>query len=460
MSLPRDSNEESEEQLQPLTDIGALEAIFTSFEKPRSKFGIGVEHERFIVDPLTLKPTKWHGPKGVASVMEALLSRFQQLDDSAIGILEKNELVGIFLKNSSITLEPGCQLELSGAPLETIFEIDEELTQYETIVEKILKDIGLSSLLMGFHPAAKREDFEWVPKKRYEIMRNYMPKKGSRGHDMMLRTCTVQANFDYASETDMIASFRTALLVSPIVTALFATSPFKEGKLSGFLSERSLVWHDTDPDRSGFPLEVFDSNFSYRRWIDRALDTPMYFVRRGGISHDATSTTFRDFFKHGFLGFKATYRDFTDHLTTVFTDARIKPQLEVRSADCGPKAFLRALPALWKGILYDEKSREGVLQLLSNINPGELTKHQIQVAQFGLGAKFGNRNMHDVAADLVAFSKAGLTRLHQTRGTGGDESIFLKPLEDVLTSGKNHAQIMIERFEDQSHSLSWLLDPP
>jgi glutamate--cysteine ligase len=369
--------------------------------------------------------------------------------EGATPVLDNGQTIAVMRPTSSITLEPGCQLELSGAPLETISEIDEELKLYESVLDSLLRERKLASLPMGFHPTATRADYEWVPKQRYVIMRRYMQQTGTRGHDMMLRTCTVQGNFDYTSESDMIDSFRLGLLASPVVTALFASSPFKEGKPSGFLSERTPVWHDTDPDRSGFPLEVFDDNFGYGRWVERVLDTPMYFVRRADVYHDATSITFREFMKNGFEGFKACYRDWADHLTTIFTDARIKPQLEMRGADCGPKPLLRALPAFWKGLLYDESTRARALALLSHVSPTDLKTHQLDAARHGLKARLGNQELGAVASDLLSLSKEGLK----------NESHYLQPLHDIVASGTNVAQRMLVYYQKSGGSFSWLLDP-
>jgi glutamate--cysteine ligase len=448
VSQPRDSESENDALLELITDESSLEGVFTQFEKPRASFRIGVEHERFVVDPQSLTPIPWNGAKGMKSLLEDLLVSFK--DEALTRVDDRGQTIGIMRPKSSITLEPGCQLELSGAPLETISEIDAELKYYESRLESSLDNKQLSSLLMGFHPTAMRADFEWVPKQRYAIMRRHMERKGTRGHDMMLRTCTVQGNFDYSSESDMIDSFRLGLLASPVVTALFASSPFKEGKPSGYLSERATVWHETDPDRCGFPLEVFENGFSYRCWITRVLDTPMYFVRRADVYHDATSITFREFMKNGFSGFKAIHRDFADHLTTIFTDARIKPQLEMRGADCGPKPFLRALPALWKGLLYNETSRRKALALLSSVDPQDLKTHQLEAAKNGLQAKYAHLELGVVASELVTLSREGLSK---------EESHYLKPLDEVIASGTNVAQKMLERFESSGGSFDWLLDP-
>lgn len=447
MSQPHDSDSESEALQDLITDQASLEKIFRQFEKPKDAFRVGVEHESFIVVPQSLKPEPWSGKTGMKALLDCLSHHLKDRQPSPI--VENKETIGLLFGNASITLEPGCQLELSGAPLATIAEIDAELSQFEIARESALKELGLECLLMGFHPSATLEDFEWVPKQRYAIMRRYMKKVGSRGHEMMLRTCTVQGNFDYESESDMIASFRTGLLVSPVVTALFASSPFKEGKPSGFLSERTTVWHDTDADRSGFPLEVFDDDFSYRRWIERALDTPMYFVRRAGIYHDATNLTFRDFLKDGLGEFKACHRDFADHLTTIFTDARIKPQLELRGADCAPKPFLRALPAFWKGLLYDTGIRAKALTALSTLNPAKLKDYQWQAAKLGLSAQLEGKEIGAIASELVQLAKEGLP---------GNEHRYLEPLVEVVRSGKTVAQRMLEKYHRSNGTFDWLLD--
>lgn len=451
MSLPRDSNNNADNEGEKI-DLEDLESVFTNFEKKRSEFAVGVEHERFLVHPKTLLPAAWLGKSSVGEVMHLLLKHYEAIDETTRAIVENEQIIGIILRNSSITVEPGGQLELSGAPLRSMSEIEAEIRSFDKIVKSIEQDLELSSLTIGFHPIARRENFSWVPKHRYDIMRSYMPHKGTRGHDMMLRTCTVQANFDYESEADMVSSFRLALLASPIVTALFATSPFYEGQLSKYLTERTMVWHDTDPDRCGFPQEVFESGFGYHRWIERALDTPMYFLRRGGRYINATTISFREFMQNGFSGFRATKADFLDHLTTIFTDARIKPQLEVRGADCGPMSMLLALPAFWKGLLYNESSKNKALHLLSFISPKDLIVHQKTAATDGLKGRLGPKKILTLAQDLIEISTSGLESL------GKGESRFLRPLESIVAKGTSLSDIMrAKQINIPQGGFAWLV---
>jgi glutamate--cysteine ligase len=273
-----------------------------------------------------------------------------------------------------------------------------------------------------------------------------MPKRGKRGIDMMLRTCTVQANLDYTSEANMVDAFRTALSVSPLITALFANSPIAEGRPAGALSERTRVWHDTDPDRSGFPSVVFEKGFGYEAWVNFILDVPMYFIRRGSDYVDVAGASFRGFMQSGMQGFSATVRDFADHMTTVFTEVRAKPYLEMRSADCGPIAHLLALPALWKGILYDAKSLKACSALFDPPSAKELSALQMDAAVDGFDAMYRGRKVLHLAEALLENARDGLSRIGHRRADGADESIYLAPLFQLVEANETEAQKVLKNL--------------
>ncbi len=348
--------------------------FFVNAQRKRQNFLVGVEHEKFAYNLQNHQPLAYAKTPGINLLLQSLFSLKQESEQPCQPILEDNNLIGLMGDIASITLEPGGQVELSGAPFRSLYDVDLEISEYENLTNQAAKALGIGFLSLGYHPTASRTDISWMPKQRYEIMRAYMPKVGSRGLDMMLRTCTVQANLDYENEKDMALSVKTALVVSPIATALFANSPFADGKPSGFLSERTMVWHDTDPARCGFPAVALASDFGFEKWIDYVLDVPMYLIRRQGQCLDMTGITFRTFMKEGARGQTASMRDFADHLTTVFTEVRVKPQIELRSADVGPPSYLRALAAFWKGILYAPLSRQKAYDLMQEPSAGDLKK--------------------------------------------------------------------------------------
>ncbi|RZJ37742.1 MAG: glutamate--cysteine ligase, partial [Brevundimonas sp.] len=337
----------------PLTRTVLIEAM-SKGAKPKDQWRIGAEHEKFGFDKTTLARPGYEGPNGIKAMLEGL----QRFGWSPVE--ENGFLIGLERRNNegfiaSVSLEPGGQFELSGAPLLTIHDICNETGQHLMEVKQVADQIGVGFLGAGFDPLWTREQVPVMPKGRYDIMRAYMPKVGTLGLDMMLRTCTIQANLDFDSEADMVAKFRTSLALQPIATALFACSPFTEGRPNGFLSARANVWTDTDADRTGMLGFVFEDGFGFERYADYALDTPMYFAKRDGRYVDASGQSFRDF-QAGKLpalpGQFPTIKDWNDHLTTLFPEVRLKAYLEMRGADGGPWSRICALPALWAGILY------------------------------------------------------------------------------------------------------------
>lgn len=447
MSQPKQyAHDEEDPQFRPIQNRDDLIDLFVRFEKPRSAFRVGVEHERFVMDKATLRPAPFFGSSGIEQLLKDFCNHKDPRCDQLEPAYEGEHVVALMGPKASVTLEPGGQFELSGAPYATVHEIDADLSAYEETLGKALESLGLCSLLMGFHPWAKRDDFQMVPKARYDIMYRTMPKVGTRGHDMMLRTCTVQANMDYASEKNMVDMVRVGLALSPVITGLFGASPFFEGHPSGNCSERSLTWNDTDPARSGFVAFAYDADFGYAKWVEWVLDVPMYFIRRNGAFLDATGQSFRTFMREGFNGHTAMVRDFTDHLTTVFTEVRIKPQIEVRSADCLPGPFLRALPAFWKGVLYDETALEMALQWAQSIEHEQLKAYQTDAARRGLLADFAGRPMWQVAQSALEIAQLGLRHLGSVNHKGEDETKFLNPLFELVQQKQNVAQRLIADY--------------
>ena len=353
---------------QLLTSKRDLVDYIASGEKPREDWRIGTEHEKFGYTNEDLRPLPYAGPRGIHAMLEGL-SRFgwQRVEEAGNLIALVDDAGG------SITLEPGGQLELSGAPLEDLHQTCAEVQKHLAQVREVAEPLGISFLGSGFQPKWRREDIPMMPKGRYEIMRSYLPTRGSMGLDMMFRTCTVQVNLDFSSEADMVKKFRVSMALQPIATALFANSPFEEGKPSGFLSRRSHTWTDTDPDRCGILPFVFEAGMSYERYVDYILDVPMFFVYRDGRYIDASGQSFRDFLAGrlpALPGEFPTSGDWSDHLTTAFPEVRMKKFLEMRGADGGPWRSLCALPAFWVGLLYDQEALDEAAELVSDVRSG------------------------------------------------------------------------------------------
>ena len=335
---------------EPVTSKRQLVEWLAAGSKPRDRWRIGTEHEKFGFRLKDLRPLPYDGPDGIRALLEGL-KRF-----GWEAVEENGKPIALTQDNCNVTLEPGGQFELSGAPVRTIHETCAEVHTHLRQVKQVSAELGTGMLGLGFQPKWARDDIPWMPKARYKIMRDYMPKKGKLGLDMMLRTCTVQVNLDFASEADMVRKFRVSLALQPIATALFANSPFTEGRPNGFLSYRSHVWTDTDPDRCGILPFVFEPGMGFERYVDYLLDVPMYFVYREGQYIDASGQSFRDFLQGrlpALPGEIPTVGDWSDHATTVFPEVRLKRFLEMRGADGGPWKRLCALPALWVGLLYD-----------------------------------------------------------------------------------------------------------
>ena len=428
----------------PVTDARQLVAYVAEGEKPKAQWRIGTEHEKFAFDRHTLKRLPYEGANGIRALLLAL-KRF-----GWEGVEERGNIIALAKDKASVTLEPGGQFELSGAPLETLFETCAEVNEHLRQVKAVGEELGIGFLGLGFDPKTPRADVPWMPKGRYKIMRAYMPTRGSLGLDMMVRTCTVQVNLDYSSEADMVKKFRVSLALQPIATALFANSPFTEGKPNGFQSLRSHVWTDTDPDRCGMLDFVFEPGMGYERYVDYMLDVPMYFVYRNGTYHDASGQSFRDFLVAELPSMKGelpTLTDWADHMTTAFPEVRLKKFLEMRGADGGPWARLCALPALWVGLLYDQSALDAAWDLVKDWTKEERNALRDGAPRHGLRTPFRKGTLLDVARESLKIAASGLKARKRLNATGEDEGVFLRALDDIAASGRSPADVLLEAYE-------------
>ncbi|WP_234050679.1 MULTISPECIES: glutamate--cysteine ligase [unclassified Xanthobacter] len=430
----------------PITSRDELIAWMEQGNKPESAFRIGTEHEKI---PFTLarhEPVPYEGPKGIRKLLEGmrLLLGWEP-------IMEGEHIIGLadVTGGGAISLEPGGQFELSGAPLTTIHETCAELNAHLAQVREVAQPLGIGFLGIGMSPKWTRAETPVMPKGRYKIMANYMPKVGTLGLDMMFRTCTVQVNLDFSSEADMVKKMRVGLALQPVATALFANSPFTEGKPNGLLSFRSEIWRDTDNARSGMLPFAFEDGFGFERYVDYALDVPMYFVKRGDSYIDVAGSSFRDLLagRHPALpGQTATLSDWVNHLSTIFPEVRLKRFLEMRGADAGPWATLCALPALWAGLLYDHKSLDAAWELVKDWTAEERQQLRDDVPRLALHAEIRGRKLREVAREVLALSSAGLARRRHLDRQGRDETRFLAPLEEAAFSGRSPAEALLDHF--------------
>ena len=430
----------------PIENRRQLIEYFAAGNKPRAAWRMGTEHEKFGFHPATLKPLAYDGPDGIRALLDGM-TRFGWKPLS-----ENGNVIALTRDGANITLEPGGQLELSGALLSTLHETADENAQHIREVKAVAGELGQAFIGLGFAPEWTREDMHWMPKGRYKIMREYMPKKGKLGLDMMLRTCTVQTNLDFESEADMVKKFRVSLALQPLATALFALSPFKEGKDTGFKSYRSHIWTDTDPDRCGMLPFVFEDGFGFERYADYMLGVPMYFVYRDGTYIDASGQDFKDFLK-GKLparpGELPTINDWADHVTTAFPEVRLKRYLEMRGADSGPLPALNALPALWVGLLYDASALDAAWDLVRDWTIAEHDFLRAETPRTGLATPFRGRPLAAWGREVVAIARAGLKARRQLDARGNDETMYLAPLERAVESGLAPADELLARWKGE-----------
>ncbi|WP_333683459.1 glutamate--cysteine ligase [Pontibaca methylaminivorans] len=414
--------------------------------KPEADWRIGTEHEKFGYCKDTLKPIPYEGPRSVRAMLEGLRDAHGWAP-----VLEAGKLIGLEKGQANISLEPGGQLELSGAPLETIHETCDEVNEHLREVRDVAERIGVGFIGLGAAPIWTHEQMPMMPKGRYRLMTDYMDRVGTMGKSMMYRTCTVQVNLDFGSEADMVQKFRVGLALQPVATALFANSPFFEGRPTGLKSWRSRVWRDLDADRTGMLPFVFDEGFGFEAYVDYALDVPMYFVYRDGAYIDALGQSFRDFLRGelpALPGEKPMLSDWADHLTTIFPEVRIKRFMEMRGADGGPWRRLCALPALWAGLLYDRNSLDAAWDLVKGWDADTREELRIAASKDALQAQVGRINMHDLAREVLALSEAGL-RARARQGAGGlvpDESHFLNTLQESVETGRVPADELLAHY--------------
>lgn len=427
--------------------------------KPKAKWRIGTEHEKFGYCKDTHQPLPYAGERSIQAVLEGLRD-----GHGWAPVTEGGHLIGLEKDGANVSLEPGGQLELSGAPLETIHETCDEVNAHLADVKDIADKIGVGFIGLGAAPEWSHAQVPMMPKGRYKLMDAYMPKVGTMGHTMMRRTCTVQVNLDFASEADMVQKMRVAIALQPVATALFANSPFLDGKPNGHKSWRARVWRDLDAARTGTVPFVFDDGFGFEAWAEYALDVPMYFVYRDGHYVDAMGQSFRDFM-NGTLpalpGETPTLSDWADHLTTIFTEARVKQFIEMRGADGGPWRRLCALPALWVGLMYDQGALDAAWDLVKGWDTATRDAMRVAASVEGLQAKVGDISMLDLAREVVTLSEAGL-KARASPGAGGlvpDETHFLNALKESLETGKVPADELLERYHgDWNGDLSRIYD--
>ena len=417
---------------------------FAKGEKPRDRWRIGTEHEKFVYAVADHHAPSWEEANGIRALLEAL-QRFGWQP-----VEEAGKLIALTGGDGSVTLEPAGQFELSGAPLENLHQTCAETGRHLEQVKAVGAELGLGFLGLGMWPDKARTDLPVMPKGRYEIMRRHMPRVGTLGLDMMLRTCTIQTNLDYASEADMVRKFRTSLALQPLATALFANSPFTEGRPNGMLSYRSHIWSDTDPARTGMLPFVFEDGFGYERYADYMLDVPMYFAYRDGRYVDAAGLSFRDFL-HGELpvlpGERPRMEDWTDHLSTAFPEVRLKSFLEMRGADGGPWNRICALPALWVGLLYDDAALDAAWDLVKDWTLEERQGLRDSVPRLALDAPIaGGRRLRDIAGEVLDIAYAGLKARARLNAAGDDETGFLDPLREIVSRGKVPAEMLLDQY--------------
>jgi glutamate--cysteine ligase len=414
-------------------------------EKPKADWRIGTEHEKFAFRQSDHQTLAYDSTPGIRDLLEGL-PRFGWEP-----VYEGDNVIALTGESgANISLEPGGQFELSGSPLETLHQTCDEVHEHLRQLREVNGELGVAMIGMGFHPTLKREDAPWMPKGRYKIMREYMTKVGTMGHDMMLRTCTVQVNLDFSDEADMVCKMRVGMALQPVATALFANSPFREGQATKYRSLRSHVWTDVDNDRSGILPFVFDDDFGYERYVDYVLDTPMYFVYRDGGYVDASGQSFRDFMEGNLParpGEHATMGDWTDHTTTLFPEVRLKKFLEMRGADGGPWRRVCALPAFWVGLLYDSDALDAASDMIADWSADEVIDLRNAVPEHGLATPFRNHTMLDIAREALAISRRGLKNRALTDFWGRDETHFLATLEQIVDSGLTPAENKLAAFE-------------
>ncbi|WP_105429308.1 glutamate--cysteine ligase [Neorhizobium sp. T6_25] len=431
----------------PLTSVSELSAYLAQGPRPRQDFRIGTEHEKFAFFRTDNSPVPYFGDASISALLKGM--------EKKLGwepILDGENIIGLGEQSGmgAISIEPGGQFELSGAPVENIHQTCRESNQHLAVLREIAEPMGIRFLGIGGSPKWTLAETPRMPKSRYDIMTRYMPKVGAKGLDMMYRTCTIQVNLDFSSEADMAAKMRVSMKLQSIATALFASSPFTEGKPNGLVSWRGDIWRDTDNQRSGVLPFVFKPDFGFADYVEWALDVPMYFIVRDGKYHDCTHVTFRQFMdgalRQEVEDWEPTMGDWTNHLSTLFPDVRLKRFLEMRGADGGPWRRICALPAFWVGLLYDDTALADAETLTADWTVEDVIAMRDAVPVKGLKAEIKGKSVLDVAREAVAISKAGLKARARLNGEGQDESIFLQPLDEVLAKKTTMADDLLSLY--------------
>ena len=430
---------------RPAEDVAQLVEYFREGERPRADWRVGTEHEKIGLYAKTFAPVPYEGERGIHALLAAIEREhgWKPLTDAGL-------LVGLERDGRTITLEPGGQLELSGAPLASLHETNREFRDHIALVNAVSERFGIVWLGLGMHPLARVEDLPRMPRERHQIMREYLARRDTLGLHMMHATAGVQANFDFASEADAARKLRLALAASPISTAIFANSPLSEGKPNGFQSRRAEIWRHTDTDRWSLLPFAFEPDFgegtAYRRYTEWALDVPMFLIVRDGHSFAAGGQSFRRFMKHGYQGHRATLADWVVHLTTVFPEVRLKRVVETRGVDAVPGAQVCALPAFWKGLLYDDDALAAGLERVRAWSFAQVDALHAAVARDGLSAQAPDAPVLAVARDLIAISRRGLERIGERNSLGEDESLYLDPLDRIAERGTSPAAQLLENW--------------
>ncbi len=432
--------------LTPIESRDELVAWIEKGVKPKERFRVGTEHEKFGFYRKDNTPVPYEGPRGIRAIlagMEGLLGWEPILDDG--NIIGLADVTG----GGAISLEPGGQFELSGAPLETIHQTCREANAHFAQVKQIADPLGIGFLGLGMSPKWTRAETPAMPKSRYQIMTRYMPKVGNLGLDMMYRTSTVQANLDFASEADMVKKLRVSLAWQPVATAIFANSPFTEGKLNGFQSFRSAVWTDTDNDRAGMLPFAFEDGMGFERYVDYALDVPMYFIKRGDTYHDVAGSSFRDLLagrNAAMPGERAVLSDWVNHVGTIFPEVRLKRYLEMRGADSGPLSRIVALPALFVGLLYDDGALDAAFDIVKDWTAEERQKLREDVPRLGFKAEIRGLTVGELARQMLTLARTGLRRRDRLDEHGCDETRYLDPIQAIVDDGRTPAEVLIEKY--------------
>jgi glutamate--cysteine ligase len=431
----------------PIESIAQLVDEFHAAAKPRERWLIGTEYEKLAVDPRSGRAAPFSGPRGIETLLRELAERFGWEPTE-----EGGRTIALLRDKASITLEPGGQVELSGEPCPTLHCTRDELATHVRELSVVGAELGIAFLGLGMQPVSTLDEIEWVPKQRYAIMRDYMPRVGTLGHRMMKQTATVQANIDYADERDAMRKLRVGMATAPLVNAMFANSCISEGRLNGQMSYRGYVWTDTDRARCGLLPFAFRDGASFGDYVEWALDVPLYFVLRGGkYLTGATGTPFRRFLEHGIGGERATLDDWRLHLTTLFPEVRLKGYIELRSADSQTPDRVLAVPALVKGVFYEQDCLEAAFDLVKRWSFADCASLYGEVTRESMRARMKGIQVLELARELAGIAEEGLRRQAALDSEGRDERVYLERLREALSAGKSPAQEQAERWAGPWH---------